>query len=159
MKKLLSLIVFLALTLGLGSLVGLATTDSMDVWYKTLEKPSWTPPSYVFPVVWSILYIMIAIAGWIYWNKLTGTFKQKISDKGIKFYGIQLILNLVWSLIFFNLKSPWLAFIDICLLYVLIFPVMFIFKKKSKVAALLIIPYMLWVLNALGLNFTIALMN
>jgi benzodiazapine receptor len=159
MKKFASLPVFLAFTLGLGALTGLATTDSMGIWYKTLEKPSWTPESYVFPIVWSILYVMIAISGWLYWNKLSGTFKQKLFDRGMRVYAIQLVLNFAWSFLFFTFKSPWLAFIDICALFIFIFGVMFTFRSKSKPAAMLMIPYMLWVLNALGLNLTIALMN
>lgn len=132
---------------------GLVTSSSVSTWYTMLEKPTYNPPSWVFGPVWSILYLMIAVSGWLIYLK-TGW-----KSLALKIYGLQLYLNAVWSPLFFGLKQPGIALIDIALLWGAIAWTMFMFKKHSISALILLIPYFLWVTFATILNFEIWRLN
>ena len=121
-------------------------------WYETLAKPSWTPPDWAFPVVWSILYLFIAIAGWLVWIE-TGW------SLAITFWILQLLLNGAWSWLFFGLKRMDLAFADVSLLWLCIAGFIVIAWPISTTAALLFLPYLVWVNIAAALNLTVWRMN
>lgn len=134
-----------------GIIGSIFTSRSVTEWYPTLVKPSINPPSWIFAPVWTILFLLMGISLYLVWNK-----KNKIA---LIFFSIQLGLNILWSIIFFGLKSPLFAFIEIILLWVSILITIIKFYKISKNAAYLLIPYLLWVTFAAILNFLIFKLN
>lgn len=130
------------------------TSRSVGEWYGTLVKPSWTPPSGVFGPVWSLLYFMMGVAAWLVWRKAgPGT------ALALTLFGIQLALNVAWSVIFFGLRSPGAAFAEIIVLWALILATLVAFLRISPAAAYLLVPYQAWVTFAAALNFAIWRMN
>jgi len=123
-----------------------------DQWYRELAKPSWTPPGWLFGPVWTMLYLMMAIAAWMVWSK------AGISSAVVLFL-VQLGLNATWSWLFFGIHRPDLAFADILVLWVAILATIITFWKISPVAGILMLPYIAWVSFASVLNGTIWLMN
>lgn len=142
------------LCLILGWAGGLITESSVHSWYPKLVKPIGTPPNWAFPVVWTILYILMAIA---FWLVMIAPTKQKITAYTI--FGAQLFLNFMWSWFFFFLESPFLALIDITLLWFAIALTMIVFWRHSKIASYLLTPYLAWVTYATYLNLSIWLNN
>lgn len=135
----------------IGGIVGLIISGSID--YNSLQKPIFAPPSIVFPIVWTILYILMGISYGILKDKsLTDTKIDTI-------YYLQLFVNALWSIIFFTLKMRLFAFIWIILLDILVIIMIINFYKKNKLAGLLQIPYLLWILFASYLNLSIYLLN
>ncbi|MBX7066091.1 MAG: tryptophan-rich sensory protein [Parachlamydiales bacterium] len=126
-----------------------ATNSSVSSWYQTLEKPFFTPPAWLFPPVWTILYIMIAVSGWMLYNC-----KQK--TRAFTFYCLQLFFNGIWSFLFFYFRQPVWAFIDILALDVAILATIYFSWSISRTASILLFPYLLWVLFATILNGSIA---
>ncbi len=124
------------------------TKEAVSIWYPTLVKPSWTPPDWVFGPVWSILYIMIAIAGWLIYRARHST-KRTVA---LILYGCQLALNFIWSFLFFSLRSPTLGLIDIILLCLLISLTIIKAWSVRPLASLMLIPYLVWVVYATSLN-------
>ena len=118
-------------------------------WYQSLRKPSFTPPNWVIPVVWNILFLLIG---------LSGGFMYFQSERRSYFivYGVNLVLNFLWSLIFFGLKSPAWAFIELIVLWVTIAALIVLAWKRSRAATYLLVPYLIWVSFAGVLNFFIA---
>ena len=124
--------------------------------YLGLYKPSFSPPSFVFPVVWIILYILMAIAVYrVYMKKYSGV----NIHKAIKLYGVQLLFNFLWPLLFFRFRLYGISFAELLLLLVFILLTTFEFIKKDKVAVFLMIPYIAWVSFAGVLNYAIWMMN
>lgn len=134
-----------------GSIVGLIINKSID--YNYLVNPPLSPPSYLFPIVWSILYLLIGISYYIY--------RKNNNDDSltIKLYYIQLILNYLWSIIFFTLKLRTLAVIWIIVLAITIIYLMIRFYKEERTSFYLLIPYILWVLFATYLNIGMVILN
>ena len=134
-----------------GSIVGLIINKSID--YNYLVNPPLSPPSYLFPIVWNILYLLIGISYYIY--------RKNNNDNSltIKLYYIQLILNYLWSIIFFTLKLRTLAVIWIIVLAITIIYLMIRFYKEERTIFYLFIPYILWVLFATYLNIGIVVLN
>ena len=126
-----------------------------NLWYQSLNKSALTPPGYVFSVTWTILYILMAISVFLYIKG--GINKEKTFALWV--FGIQLILNLLWSPIFFGLHNVYLAFGIILLLLILVLWVIVLFHKTSKTAAYLLVPYFLWLIFAAYLNFEIIRLN
>ena len=122
-------------------------------WYESLKKSSFTPESYVFPIVWTLLYIMIALSGYKYISE------NSEDAYGIIIFSIQIFLNVIWTYLFFTLREPKLALADIGLLWITIFLTINRFNKKSKLAAYLLIPYLGWVSYAGYLNYYIVANN
>ena len=147
--KLLISILLPFLASGIG---GLFTASSVSSWYVTLNKPSFNPPSWVFGPVWTILYLLMGISLYLVWSK-------KFSKPAFIFFGVQLFLNALWSILFFGIKSPLFAFIGITLLWTAIFITIIYFYKLNKLSSYLLIPYILWVSFAAVLNFAIFLLN
>jgi tryptophan-rich sensory protein len=124
-------------------------------WYEDLKKPSWRPPNWLFGPVWTALYIMIAVSGWLVWREMG--FAAAAVPLGA--YGIQLALNAAWSPIFFGLHRPDLGFITILLMWVFIAATIVLFHQISLLAALLLLPYLIWVPFAAALNHSIWRLN
>lgn len=146
----------------LAGVVGsLFTISAIPIWYAGLVKPTLNPPSWVFGPAWTTLYALMGIAAFLVWSsyaKATEDKKKQIKI-AIGIFGIQLFLNAIWSIIFFGLKNPGWAFVDIILLWLAIVWTMFIFYKISKPAAYLLVPYLLWVSFASYLNYSIWMLN
>jgi tryptophan-rich sensory protein len=123
-------------------------------WYGGLVKPQWTPPSWLFAPVWSLLYVAIAVAGWRVWRS-----EGADRVRALQWWGAQLALNALWSWLFFGLHLPWIALLDLCLLVVCIAGFMSSTWRQSRMASWLFAPYLLWVLFAGALNLAIALAN
>lgn len=155
MKNTISLIIFILITFSVACVSGLFTASSISDWYITLEKPSFNPPGWVFGPVWTVLYISIACSGWLIWMKKD---EKEIKTVMILFF-IQLFLNGLWSPLFFGLKKPLWAFIEICFLWIFIGIYTITAKNISIVSFILFIPYWLWVTFASILNFWIYWLN
>jgi tryptophan-rich sensory protein len=123
-------------------------------WYAALAKPTWNPPNWVFAPVWSVLYVAIAVAGWLYWRNASSGAVLALS-----LWGAQLVLNASWSWLFFGLHSPALALVDISLLLVAIAFFIVLAHPISTAAAWLFVPYGVWVSFATALNVAIWHLN
>lgn len=131
------------------------TTSSLDIWYVDIVKPTLNPPSWVFAPVWTLLYTLMGISAYIVWTK-----RKEIKVKtALIVYGIQLVLNALWSILFFGLQNPQLAFYEIIVLLVFIIINTVLFWRISRVAGILLVPYILWVSFATYLNFSIWMLN
>lgn len=150
MKK---LIISILIALGVGGLSALITGGSMDI-YKTLIKPPLAPPSILFPIVWSILYILMGISAYLVYD--SGDIE---TTDALKIYGIQLFLNFVWPILFFVFKARLISFIWILLLLAMVILMIIKFFKINKTSAYLQIPYLFWVLFASYLNLGFYLLN
>ena len=123
-----------------------------DEWYERLRKPSWNPPNWAFPVVWTILYAMMAVAGWLVWREVGWS-------TAIVIWGAQLVLNAAWSWLFFGEKRMDLAFAEVMLLLAAILAFIVAAWPVSMWASLLFVPYLAWVGTAAALNWTVWKMN
>ncbi len=150
-KNYLSLLVWITALILIGSIIGSLTKNSVDSWYITLNRSPLTPPNYLFGIVWSILYAMIATAGWILWH--TSSFKELKLIKAL--YCIQLILNWSWTPLFFSYHLTGFALTCIFLIISTVALVILKTYKSIKIIALLLTPYLLWLLFAAHLNFYI----
>ena len=151
-KKIIGLLVLLVITFA-AAFIG--SRYMPGEWYAQIAKPSWTPPNAIFGPVWTILYIMMAIAAWLVW-RLKGISGAKLA---LLFFVIQLILNALWSYFFFGRHDIVLAFIDIVILWLFILLTLIAFWKQNKFAGILLIPYLLWVSFASVLNFSFMYIN
>lgn len=143
----------LAISLGAGGLSTLITGNSMDV-YKTLNRPPLSPAGIIFPIVWTILFILMGFAAYLIYRS-----ENEHRKTALIVYGIQLFVNMLWSPIFFRLEAFWLSFAWLVLLWLLIIVTIALFYRINKTAAYLMIPYLLWVAFAGYLNLGIALLN
>ena len=153
MSEVLMLLACVAIPVLAGFGIGFITSkETGSEWYQDLKKPAWNPPSKVFGPVWGVLYALMGIAFWFAW---------KSSDHKVSYWFIaQLVVNLIWPVVFFKLRALWAAFAVISLLMILIImTILDFYKKGSVLAAGLMIPYICWVMFASTLNFSIALNN
>lgn len=148
------LLISLLICVGGGWLTGFATQSGVKEWYPTLIKSPLTPPDYVFPLAWTILYCMMAVALTLVWESPT-----QRKEWAFLLFGCQLFFNFVWSWLFFHLHLIDLAFLDIILLWIMVFATMIAFERHSKLAMLLLIPYLAWVSFAFYLNLYIWIYN
>ncbi len=156
MKKVLILFLFIILTEMAGITGSLFTISAIPGWYMTLDKPFFNPPNWIFGPVWTILYALMGISVFLVYEK----FKRKINGcSAITFFAVQLLLNVLWSVIFFGLHNPFLAFLEIIILWIMIIKTALEFYKISKMAGLLFIPYIIWVSFASILNLSIVILN
>ena len=139
-----------------GSLSGLATASSIETWYATLEKPSFNPPNWIFGPVWTLLYVLMGIAAGLVWN---ARHDQGQVRSALRLYIIQLVLNATWSLVFFSLRSPAGALVNIVLLLIAIVLCIRAFRVVQPRAAYLLYPYLAWVSFATVLNASVAVLN
>ncbi len=154
-RQLAGLAVFIGVCFAVAAVGSALTLPSIKTWYATLNKPTWNPPSWVFGPVWSALYLMMAVAGWMVWRERG--FNAALVP--MLLFALQLALNCAWSGLFFALRRPWLAFADIVLLWCAIVATMISFARVSPLAGLLLVPYLLWTSFAGVLNVSIAKMN
>jgi translocator protein len=138
-------------------LIGSAfTASSVSTWYAALQKPAFNPPSWLFAPVWITLYTLMGISAYLIWQK--GLKKRKVK-MALVLFGAQLLLNALWTIIFFGLKNPLLAFIEIIILLAAVAVTTIKFYPMSRTAAYLLIPYLLWTAFAAALNFAIVMVN
>ncbi len=141
----------------LAGLIGsIFTTPAIPTWYESLIKPFFNPPNWIFGPVWVSLYLLMGISLFVIWQRRENNLQAK---RGFILFFAQLILNTLWSVAFFGLKSPFLGLITIIFLWFAIFFTIQHFLKMSKVAALLLLPYILWVSFAALLNFSLWVLN
>lgn len=156
MKPITKLICSIAFCLLTGLLGSLVTADSVSTWYAELTRPSFTPPDWTFGVVWPILYVMMGISAFLVWNKGIGQKKVRIA---LSIFAFHLLLNGLWTPIFFGLNMLLLALIEIIMLWAALLTTILYFRKISKPAALLLLPYLLWLSFAVILNAAFWLLN
>ncbi len=149
------LLLSIAIPLGIGGLSAFLTADSMRL-FESINKPPLSPPAVLFPIVWTILYILMGIASYLV---LRSNGKNKQVGSALKAYGLQLIFNFFWSLIFFNAKAYLFAFIWLVIMWVLIVVTIIRFYRISKAAAILMIPLLIWTSFAGYLNLAIYFLN
>lgn len=154
--KVIKLIISILIVQLAGIIGSIFTSSSVSTWYQSLVKPSFTPPNWIFGPVWIILYLLMGIALYLVWGK---GFKNKGVKIAVYIFILQLILNLLWSFLFFGLNNPLYAFIEIIVLWILILINIILFYRISKTSAYLLLPYIFWVTFAAVLNFTILLLN
>lgn len=141
----------------LAAAIGAAyTTGAINTWYITLNKPFFNPPNWIFGPVWTLLYLMMGISLYIFWNTKTNAKEKRL---GLSLFFVQLALNVLWSILFFGLKSPIAALIGIIFLWLAIYLTIKKFLRASKLAGWLLVPYLAWVSFATILNLSIALLN
>ncbi len=148
------LLLFLVICLGVEYAAGSVTRPAIEPFYRHLAKPAWTPPDWAFPIVWTILYILMAVAAWEAWRKATWAAAGAL----VPFF-VQLALNGAWSFVFFGEGAIAAGFVVILALLLAILATMAAFGQRSRVAAWLMAPYALWVGYAAALNGAIVLMN
>jgi translocator protein len=169
------LIISILLAQMAGLLGSLATRPNIEIWYRSIEKPVFTPPDWVFPVVWPALYLLMGIAAWLvyrtperrsreFWGEgasYESMFLPKRPSRktALGVYGIHLVFNGLWSFLFFGLQMPGLAFVEILILLTLIIYTTRLFYRIRPSAGYLMLPYVLWVCFATVLNGTIWWMN
>lgn len=155
-EGLLSAVVSIVTALGVGAVGGIATAASVATWYAGLNKPAFNPPNAVFGPVWTILYVLMAVAAWRIWRS-----PARRRDRGIALvvYALQLALNLAWSLIFFGLRAPLWALVEVVALLASVLLCTACFWRIDRLAAWLMCPYAAWVVFASALNFEIWRLN
>jgi benzodiazapine receptor len=151
-----SLVVAVVIPLVVGGLGGAATAPAIPTWYEGLNKPPWNPPNWVFGPVWTALYILMGVAAWLVWRQGWDNPQVQVA---LTIFGVQLLLNLFWSLIFFGWRSPSWAALEIVVLWGFILATTALFYRVESVAGLLLIPYQLWVTFAAVLNVTVWQLN
>ena len=132
-----------------GVIGSFATYTSVKTWYLLLNKPFFNPPSWIFAPVWTFLFLLMGFSLYLVWNKKNNLF----------WFWVQLLLNILWSYLFFGLQSPALAFYEIILLWITIVITISKFWKYNKIASYLLLPYLFWVSFASILNFAICRLN
>jgi len=154
-SKILKLLASLALPLILGAIAGLYTADAIPEWYKGLNRPSFSPPNWLFGPVWTILYILMGVSLFLIWKQ--GVSKER--NIALFVFLLQLLLNFAWSFIFFYYNMIGLALIEIILLWIIILVMLVLFYKIKPMAAYLNIPYLLWVSFATILTAAYFILN
>ncbi len=155
-KKITRILIAVAICLFVGFLSSFATQSSISDWYVTLKKPSFNPPNWIFGPVWTVLYVLMGVAAGIVWNKGS---HHKWVKTALYHFIFQLIFNAAWSIVFFGMRSPSYALLIIIILLLLIVLTIRWFRIINKTAALLLIPYLLWVSFATILNYSIWVLN
>lgn len=156
MKGYLKLAASVFVCLAAGGIGTVFTVQSIPTWYSTLNKPVFSPPNYLFGPVWTVLYILMGISLYLVWKRGLKTGKVR---SALYIFGIQLILNAIWSPIFFGLKNLLLALIVIIVMWIYILKTILVFLKIDKTAGYLLYPYLAWVSFASLLNFSVWLLN
>lgn len=146
------LLICIAIPLIIGAISALLTRDQIII-FENLQKPSLSPPGWLFPLVWTILYILMGIASYFIW------ISEKSNQLALTVYTLQLIFNFFWPIIFFNFKLYLFAFIWLVILWFLILTTTLLFYQIKKISGYLMIPYLLWVAFAGYLNLSIYLLN
>jgi tryptophan-rich sensory protein len=157
MNKIIKLFVSIIVCQLAGVIGSIFTASSVKTWYTTINKPSFTPPSWLIGPVWLFLFILMGVSLFLVWSHPSTAPKDR--KRALIIFGTQLALNAFWSYAFFSLESPLFGFIVILILWITIFMTIIRFLKISELAGWLLIPYILWVSFASVLNFAILLLN
>jgi len=157
MNKYIKIAIALLVCLTVGYSASTVTRPSVETWYPTLIKPIFNPPNWIFMPMWTLLYILMAVAAGLVWDKIKE--QNEAVKKALLFFIIQLTLNAIWSYLFFGLKNPMLALVEIVLLWLMIYETYLKFSKINKTAGYLLIPYLAWVAFAAVLNASIWWLN
>ncbi|MEO5924851.1 MAG: TspO/MBR family protein [Bryobacteraceae bacterium] len=155
MRNKLALVGWIALCLAAGGLGSLATSAKIPTWYATLAKPSWNPPNWLFAPVWTTLFVLMAVAAWMVWTRRA----QASASAALVLFAVQLVLNTLWSFLFFGAENPGAAMLEIVVLWIAIAATIWTFRKISSPAAWLLAPYLAWVSFASCLNYAIWQLN
>lgn len=151
----LGLAAWIVLCVGGGAAVGLLTPSGDSAWYRSLQKPSFNPPSWIFAPVWTSLYLLMGIAAWRVWDR--GGWL--IQERPIGLFVMQLAVNFIWSFVFFSFQRIDYALMTIALLWVLIALTIYAFSRVDRLASWLLTPYLAWVSFATVLNFSLLRLN
>lgn len=157
MNKYIKMLIAVAICLAVGYYSGEFTQTSVHTWFPTLVKPFFNPPNWVFMPVWTILYIVMGVAAGLVWDEYESD-KFEVRNALVMF-AAQLLLNMLWSILFFALQNPLLAMLEIVILFLVVYETYHKFKTISKTAGYLLIPYMVWVGFAMILNISIWYLN
>jgi benzodiazapine receptor len=152
----LKLLASLAVVLVAGGIGSLATTKAIPTWYKGLAKPSFNPPDWLFGPAWTLLYLLMAVAAFLVWKQGFGTPGVKLA---LAVFLAQLVLNSLWSILFFGLRSPLAGLVDIVVLWLAILATTVLFFRVSVSAGVLLLPYIAWVTFAALLNAAVYCLN
>jgi translocator protein len=155
-RSIIRLLLCSALCLGVGFTAGIVTAPEIPTWYASLEKPSWTPPNWAFPVVWNALYFMMGVSLWLLWDRSKD---PSAAHKAMGLFFLQLALNAAWSPVFFVLHRPVEALFIIALLAICIAATIVFALKAQRTAGWLLVPYLAWVCYAATLNAGIVALN
>lgn len=155
MRKIITFVLCILLTLSIGGISGIATSSSIQDWYLYIEKPSFNPPNYLFGPVWTALYLLMGISFYL----ILQSPKSKQKSRAILLFFIQLTLNFMWSFLFFKYNLLGLAFIEIILIWLSILAMIISFSRINKIAAFIQLPYLFWVSFASVLNASIWYLN
>lgn len=150
-KQYLSLIIWIVALIVIGWIIGSVTKAEVNTWYSTLIRSPLSPPNYIFPIAWTILYTIIAICGWIIWH--TSSFSGLLLIKNV--YLIQLLLNWSWTPLFFSYHLTGYSLVNLLVMDIAVAMIMYLAHARIKAVSLLMIPYLLWILFATHLNFYI----
>jgi tryptophan-rich sensory protein len=154
-KQAFVLLVFVALCLAVEGLIAWITQPAIEPWYRNLAKPAWTPPDLAFPVVWTVLYLLMAFAGWQAWRaSAPGTFGWPLAC-----FLVQLALNPGWSYLFFARGEILVALVELLALVLAVLATLIAFWRISRLAGVLLLPYLAWALFATALNVEIVRLN
>ena len=154
-KKLRILLIAVAIPLLVGAVAGLLTRNSMQV-FEGLQQPPFAPPGVLFPIVWTILYALMGIASYLIYT--SGKDPEEVNS-ALAVYGVQLVVNFLWPIVFFRFGWYTFAFFWLILLWVLVIYTILLFYRISKPAAWLMVPYLVWLTYAAYLNLGIVLLN
>lgn len=154
--KILRLFVSILSCQAVGIAGSLFTSPAIPVWYANLHKPVFKPPNWIFAPVWTLLFLLMGISVYLIWNKLGEDRKVK---PALSVFAVQLVLNFIWSVLFFGLRSPLYASIEIIVLWLAILVTIFKFYRISRVTGIMLLPYIFWVSFAAILNFAIVIIN
>jgi len=155
-KNFLKLLAAIVVAESAGIIGSLFTYKSIPTWYAALSKPSFNPPSWLFAPVWTGLFLLMGIAAFLIWKK---GLKRRDVKIALGTFAFQLVLNTLWSILFFGLHKPLVAFCEIVVLWAAILWTILLFCKISKAAAWLLVPYIIWVSFAAVLNFSLMMLN
>lgn len=157
MNRMMKILIMCATTITFGYIAGQVTQTSVDTWYPTLQKPFFTPPNIAFPIAWGILYAAMGVAAGLVWGRIE--VQEAEVRRGLTFFWVQFVLNMLWSYLFFGLMNPLVALVEIVLLWLMIYETLFIFRKVYKAAGYIMMVYLAWVTYATALNAGIWWMN
>ena len=157
MNKITRILSVVVTCLVIGYFSGIVTRSAIADWYPTLIKPSFNPPNWIFAPVWSMLYVMMGVAAGLVWDRMEQ--ESEVVKNALLFFAIQLGLNALWSYLFFGLRNPMLAGLEIIVLWLMIYETYVQFAKINKIAGYLFIPYLAWVSFAAVLNASIWWLN
>jgi len=156
MATVVRLVISIATPLAVGGLSGIATARGVQEWYPSLAKPVFNPPAWIFGPVWTALYIMMGVAAFLVWDR---GWRRPGVRHALAVFAAQLVLNVLWSALFFGARSPVAALVDIFALWLGILASIILFARVSKAGAVLMVPYLLWVSFATVLNVAIVALN